>query len=184
LILPRNREAAPIATVCAAALFCASLAGPAPASPDGAQWETATRPEGCLACHLGAPVTEQSDGLVIEGLPKQPIAGEAYPLSIALTDPDLMNAGFLLRVDAEAGSPGTFESVDGRTETMGALARSTYAGSTPAEPGNARWALVWIAPGAIEGPLRFSLWANAGNWDLSPLGDRLHHRDWRLGPRP
>jgi hypothetical protein len=100
-----------------------------------------------------------------------------------LEDPELQNAGFLLAVSAQAGPAGALGSSDERTETNGAMARSTYDGTEPAAAGRASWRLVWTAPAVVEGPLRFDLWANAGNWDLSPLGDRVHHRVWRLaGP--
>jgi len=179
---PSESHAAPIAVIGAASLFAAFLAAPAPASPDGAEWETADNAEGCLACHLGAPVTTESEGLAIDGLPRKPMPGRAYALSITLTDPALQNAGFLLRIAAVTGSPGTLVATDGKTETTGALARSTFDGATPAEPGTAHWQLEWTAPEPIEGPLRFDLWANAGNWDLSPLGDRLHRRSFELDP--
>ena len=39
-----------------------------------------------------------------------------------------------------------------------------------------RWRVTWTAPASLAGPIRFEIWANAGNDDLSPLGDRLHHR--------
>lgn len=174
----------PIVLIGTALLAPVFVATPVPASPDGAEWETATNPEGCLACHLDASLSEPSDALTIEGLPGVPEAGRDYTLSITLTDPALRNAGFLLVITAETGSPGELTAVDGRTETIGTLARSTYDGTTPAEPGKGSWALRWTAPAAIEGPLRFDLWANAGNWDLSPLGDRLHHRSWQLAPTP
>ncbi|HUF72518.1 MAG TPA: choice-of-anchor V domain-containing protein [Gammaproteobacteria bacterium] len=179
---PSESHAAPIALIGAASLLAAFLAAPAPASPDGAEWETADNPEGCLACHLGAPVMTESEGLAIEGLPRKPIPGRAYALSITLADPELQNAGFLLRIAAVTGSPGALEALDTQTETNGALARSTFDGATPAEPGRARWQLEWTAPEPIEAPLRFELWANAGNWDLSPLGDRLHRRSFELAP--
>jgi len=182
-LIPRAAgHAAPIGAIGAATLVSALRSASAPASPDGAEWEIANDPDGCLACHLGAPVTTESAALAIEGLPKQAVAGQTYRLTVTLLDPELENAGFLLAITAEAGSAGSLEAVDGRTETSGALARSTFDGTAPAEPGRAGWELEWIAPEAIEGPLRFDLWANAGNWDLSPLGDRLHRRSWRIGP--
>jgi hypothetical protein len=46
-----------------------------------------------------------------------------------------------------------------------------------------RWTVVWTAPARAAEMIRFELWANAGNDDLSPLGDRLHHRIWQVqGP--
>jgi hypothetical protein len=102
-------------------------------------------------------------------------AGQRYELTIPLEDPGLQNAGFLLTVSARTGAPGSLGARDVLTATNGAMARSTYDGTEPDAPGK--------APAVIEGPLRFDLWANAVNWDLSPLGDRVHHRVWRV-PEP
>ena len=106
--------------------------------------------------------------------------GNAYTLQIVLTDPALQIAGFLLDITSADAPAGTLASVDATTETQGARARSTRAGALPPAPGTMRWTLVWTAPPAPAGPIRFELWANAGNDDLSPLGDRLHHRLWQI----
>ena len=125
-----------------------------------------------------------SQALTIEGLPQQPKAGQSYELTIVLSDPSLKNAGFLLSIVSDGARSGEFSTNDDLTETNGAQARSTWTGSAPPEAGEARWQLVWTAPAVLEGPLRFDLWGNAGNYDLSPLGDRLHHRTWQLEPGP
>jgi len=153
------------------------------ASPDGAEWETAADPEGCQSCHLGSPDPEESPALTLEGLPERPEAGGSYTLTIVLDDPAIRNTGFLLSIGASGGAPGELSALDERVEAMGTLARSTYAGSEPAEPGRARWEVVWTMPEPIPPMFGLSLWANAGNDDLSPLGDRLHHRRWQLAPR-
>lgn len=169
--------------VVGAAMSCCVFASSVSAATDGAEWETATDPQGCTACHLDSPDPADSDALSVEGLPARPQAGQRYELTIALEDPELQNAGFLLAVSTQAGPAGTLTARDALTATNGAMARSTYDGTEPAAPGKACWQLVWTAPELIEGPLRFDLWANAGNWDLSPLGDRVHHRVWRVpGP--
>jgi hypothetical protein len=169
--------------VVGAAVSCGVFASPVSAATDGAEWETAADPQGCRSCHLDSPDPPDSDGLSIEGLPAQVQAGQRYELTIALEDPELQNAGFLLTVSAQAGPAGTLAASDALTATNGAMARSTYDGTEPDAPGKASWELVWTAPAVIEEPLRFDLWANAGNWDLSPLGDRVHHRVWRV-PEP
>jgi hypothetical protein len=123
-----------------------------------------------------------SEALTLAGLPDAPAPGQSYPLTVQIRDPALRNSGFLLSVLSADAAAGELRSVDERTETNGAQARSNYDSSTPEKTGEARWQIIWTAPPAIAGPLRFDLWANAGNYDLSPLGDRLHHRVWTLPP--
>lgn len=173
-------HAAPIVMIGAALL----AQSPASASPDGAEWETADDPEGCRSCHLGAPEISSAAALTLDGLPETPEAGEAYQLTITLVDAALKNAGFLLSIDSDGSAAGRLESKDGRTESSGSRARSNWDGSFPAEPGKSHWQLVWTAPAVIDGAFSFDLWANAGNDDLSPLGDRPYHRRWDIPARP
>lgn len=175
---------APIALIGAVVIVGIVLASPVPASPDGAEWETVADPEGCQSCHLGSPDPTNSGALTIEGLPKVPEARHRYELTIMLEDPELENAGFMLSITSDAAAKGELAAIDERTETHGAMARSTYDGTTPAVAGKASWTLVWTAPASVEAAFSFDLWANAGNWDLSPLGDHLHHRVWNLAPAP
>jgi hypothetical protein len=179
---PADSRAAPIALIGAALLLNTLILTSGLASPDGAAWETAETPNGCLMCHLDSPEISASEALTIEGLPKRPAAGERYELTIVLEDPTLRNAGFLLSIWADGTTTGELSANDDRVETQGAQARSTWDGSLPAAPGEARWQLVWTAPAVVDQPLSFDLWGNAGNDDLSPLGDRLHHRIWQLPP--
>jgi hypothetical protein len=173
-----DSRASTIGQIGAAVLLTAWIATIAVASPDGAAWNTVSDPAGCMQCHRDSPDLPQSQALTLNGLPRRPVAGQRYVLTIAVRDPALKNSGFLLSVLSDEAAAGEFDSVDDRTVTNGAQARSNYDSSTPSEPGEASWRVAWTAPAAIEGPLRFDLWANAGNYDLSPLGDRLHHRIW------
>ena len=169
------------------------LAGTAAASPQGADWLVIDTTDACGSCHLGSPDPTDSTALAIEGLPGRVVAGQSYTLRIVLSDPALQIAGFLLKVSAgdsaagtvagavdDAGSAGTLASIDATTESAGARARSTRAGALPPAPGTMRWTVVWTAPAAPGDITSFEIWANAGNDDLSPLGDRLHHRIWQV----
>ena len=164
----------------AVGIFGCSLAA---ASPDGAEWETAAKPDGCQSCHLGAPISEASAAVTITGLPAAAVAGERYELTISVADPALENAGFLLTIRA-SGTTGTLESRDANTATLGNQARSNWDGSFVTEPGKASWQLAWTAPAAISASVQFDLWVNAGNYDASPLGDRLHHRVFEVAAKP
>jgi hypothetical protein len=160
------------------------VAAPAAAAPDGAEWETASQPQGCLSCHFDSPDPSGSESLTIEGLPQRPEPGRSYSLTLGLRDATLKNAGFMLSVTAGDEPAGALHAVDSSTETAGAKARQTRAGTAPAEPGRSVWHLTWTAPARIDVPIRFDLWGNAGNDDQSPLGDTLHHRVWQLPAEP
>lgn len=177
------RQAAPIAPIGAACLGILAISPSAPASPDGAEWETAALEEGCRSCHLGAPIAEASEALSLGGLPAKLAPNTSYELSIMLEDASLENAGFLLTILTD-GPAGELSASDQRSETQGAQARSTWDGTFPAEPGKARWNLTWTTPDHVEGPVAIELWANAGNYDASPLGDSLHHRVFDIAFAP
>jgi len=146
------------------------------ASPKGADWAVIDDVAGCGSCHLGSPDPTDSPSVSIEGLPGLVSPAQTYTLEIVLADPDLRIAGFLLEVTAADAPAGVLTSLDTTTESRAARARSTRAGARPLSPGTARWRVTWTAPPTLPGPVRFEIWANAGNDDLSPLGDRLHHR--------
>ncbi len=156
---------------------------PAAAFSEGAPWDM-TREEGCGACHFDNPPVEDSPALTLEGLPAEIVPGALYRLTLRLADPELARAGYFAsswRAGAEAGR---FSAEDGRSEASGAKARSTEAGSLPADGGAAEWRLDWQAPEDLDGPLRFEVWANAANDDGSPLSDRIHKLARSLTPSP
>ena len=153
---------------------------PAVASPKGAEWAVIDDDAGCGSCHLGSPDPTRSAAVSIEGLPERVTPALPYELEIVLADPALRIAGFLLEVTAAEAPAGALSSVDATTEAQGARARSTRAGALPPEPGAIRWHVTWTAPPSLAGPIRFEIWANAGNDDLSPLGDRLHHKVFEI----
>jgi hypothetical protein len=148
------------------------------AFPDGAPWETADDPEGCRSCHFDSPDAADSQALGLDGLPERIVAGRSYALMLVLNDESLELAGFLLSVSAAGEPAGRLDAPDGTIETAGAQARSTRDGAEPKSSGLAVWQLHWTAPDELEQPVRFDVWANAGNDDESPFGDRTYHRIW------
>jgi hypothetical protein len=153
---------------------------PAFASPKGAEWAVIDDVAGCGSCHLGSPEPTNSTAISIEGLPERVTPAAPYTLEIVLADPALRIAGFLLEVTTADVPAGMLSSIDATTESQGARARSTRAGALPQVEGAQRWRVLWTAPTTLPGPVRFEIWANAGNDDLSPLGDRLHHRTFEV----
>jgi hypothetical protein len=141
---------------------------------------------GCKGCHLDSPdPADRDEALAIRGLPSELEPGQRYRLTIVLSDPALLTAGFMLSVSTNGEAPGKLSPADETTETLeDTVARSTRAGSVPPAPGEAAWQLDWTAPVPTDEPVRFDLWGNAGNDDLSPLGDRVHHRIWQIPASP
>ena len=157
----------------ALAALLAVCSAPAWGFPEGAPWEVA-RAEGCVTCHFDSRPAENDPALTLEGLPPRLEAGATYALTLSLADPAMARAGFLISAwQGEAGA-GRFRSADGRTESTGAMARSSLAGSEPAPAGQAKWRLTWIAPARLAAPVEFEIWANAANGDDSPFEDRTY----------
>lgn len=178
----RTTSAAAAALYVAAGVGAICLGGlRAHALPDGAPWEAALD-RGCAQCHFDAPPVVESTALALAGLPERVAPGTRYELVVRLEAAEMSNAGFLLSAwQGDKEPAGSFASVDERTAVNGAQARSTKAGAA-VSAGVAEWALEWTAPEASEDVqlVRFELWANAGNDDLSPLGDTTHTRTWRV----
>lgn len=170
-----------VAAIPVAAVLVASP--PAAAFPEGAPWDMA-RDEGCAACHFENPPVMDSSALDVEGLPAEIAPGALYRLTLRLTDPELARAGYFAAAWRDGAGAGRFTAPDDRSETSGAKARSTEAGSLPVAAGAAEWSLDWRAPEGLDGPVRFEVWANAANDDGSPLGDRIHVLARTLTPAP
>jgi hypothetical protein len=152
----------------------------AQALPDGAPWEAA-RDQGCPQCHFDAPAVPDSPALENDGLPQRIEPGARYALVVRLSDAEMRKAGFLLSAWQEGEPAGRFAAVDERTSVNEAQARSTAAGAEVGDAGVVEWPLEWTAPQSVK-PVRFDLWANAGNDDASPLGDATHRRSWSVPP--
>lgn len=165
--------------------FCASIftivqIGASSAHPDAPPWDHdgAEGAQDCTACHFDGASIQDSDGLVLKGLPKKIDPGVVYDLVVKLHSESLKNAGFLMTVHSANG--GVFESKDSRTESEGTAIRSTYAGSRTDVPGKSKWMLQWRAPETLDAVIEFYIAANAGNDDQSPFGDEIHLKSYRI----
>jgi hypothetical protein len=167
---------------CSVAALCgAAYVLPAHTSQDGADWAVSEMEQGCRSCHLSDEPPIESAALKLEGLPASPVAGREYPLTITLEDPALQNAGFMLIIRPADAATGGLRAVDDkRVETNGPQARSTWDASFVETPGRASWQVIWTAPESLDAALSFELWGNAGNYDLSPLEDRIYRNSWSL----
>jgi len=160
----------------------ALLAGPACQSsahafPDGAPWN-AVRDPGCADCHFDGEVHPAAGAVNIEGLPETVAPGGVYRLRITFDGGDADSRyGMLLSFLANGAEAGQFVSSGDGVEIKGAQVRSV----TGLEDRPPRWDAVWQAPETLpaEG-VRVLLWANAGNGDGSPFGDRVYRLDRTL----
>ena len=169
--------------VLAAALALAALApAPAAAYADGAPpgFSGGFGEQSCHACHFDAEPNTAPGTLTIEGVPEQAVAGQRYPLTVTLTRPGLVLAGFQFSARFSDGkqagmlAPGEGEQERVRVETQGTVqyANQRRKGAAPATSGVGRWTVLWTAPetGAVE----FHAAANAANNDESVSGDFVY----------
>ncbi len=157
--------------------FGALLPIAAAAYPDGAPWPAGHGARSdCSACHFDSPAIAASDGLVVEGLDRSLRAGETYPVTLRLSDPDAELAGFVARFERADGMAGRTVPEEG-LEADGPAIRSVR----PVKPDSstASWRFHWTAPNE-PGAIIFYVAANAANGDASPFGDRIHLREWVL----
>lgn len=156
-----------------AAILFASAAS---AAPEGADWDHhgGRGAPDCTACHFDSDTQIDSDRLELEGLPGRLHPSEIYELTLKLSDPTLVTAGFLIRASREENDTGRFVPADDRTEANGARLRTTLEGSRQVRPGLAEWKFSWRAPDKLEGQITFNIAANAANNDMSPFGDVIY----------
>ena len=180
-----------IIRTCAVAWVVAVLLAIGPASrPAGAYAEGAPAgftggfgEQSCDGCHFDSPVNAKPGQLTIAGVPERFTAGERYTLTITLTRPSMAVAGFQLAARFEKGgaqagtlaaAPGEGKRVKVETQSNVQYVNQRVEGSAPAEPGSARWSLVWTAPASGDGTVQIHVAANAADKDGSTRGDFVY----------
>jgi hypothetical protein len=138
--------------------------------------------QSCDGCHFDSPVNAKPGQLTITGVPERFAAGERYTLTITLSRPSLVVAGFQLAARFENGgaqagtlaaAPGDASRVKIETQSNIQYVNQRVEGSAPAEPGTARWSLVWTAP-QTGGTVLVHAAANAADKDGSTRGDFVY----------
>ena len=153
--------------------------------------------QSCDACHFHAAPNAGPGKLTIEGVPDRFEAGQAYRVTIALTQPGIKLAGFQLaaRFKDDGTQAGALAKESDADTRVGIEAPSgvQYAGqrregATVSTPNESRWTVVWTAPlddarGCPE-PCRrapastrtvvFHVAANAANGDERADGDYVY----------
>jgi hypothetical protein len=140
--------------------------------------------DSCLACHFDEDLNEPPGRLILSGVPASYTPGETYSVSVALTRPGMVLAGFQLTARFEDGTQaGTLTSPSGAeervaispdTETRVLYAHQRGTAAEPAAPGAARWTVSWTAPAADARAVLFHAAANAADGDGSASGDFVY----------
>ena len=168
--------------------------------------------QSCDACHFHAAPNAGPGKLTLEGVPEQFVAGQAYRVTIALTQPGMKLAGFQLaaRFKDDGTQAGTLAKESDKDARVGIETPSgvQYAGqrregATVSTENESRWTVMWTAPldnaqGCPEPCPRapsstrtvvFHVAANAANGDERADGDYVYTLTRELhaqaaGPNP
>jgi hypothetical protein len=137
--------------------------------------------QACDACHFEAAVNTKPGQLTLTGVPERYVEGQAYPLTITLTRPDMKMGGFQLSARMEDGGTqaGTLAPQIGEEKRIrmekGAIqyVNQRLEGTSLAEPGTAKWTVVWTAP-KVAGNVVFHAAGNAADKDEAARGDFVY----------
>lgn len=111
--------------------------------------------QACDACHFHAAPNAGPGRLTIDGVPDRFIAGQAYRITIALSQPAMKLAGFQLSArfkddGAQAGTLATEPDSDTRvgidSQSGVQYAGQRRDGAALVTPNESRWTLMWTAP--------------------------------------
>jgi hypothetical protein len=138
--------------------------------------------QSCDACHFHAAPNAGPGKLTIEGVPDRFIAGQAYRITIALSQPAMNLAGFQLSArfkddGAQAGTlakePDSETRVAIETQSGVQYAGQRREGAATVTPNESRWTLMWTAPAATR-TVVFHVAANGANGDERADGDYVY----------
>ncbi len=179
-----KRQSNGAATLALLAASCSATL--ALAYPEGAPWGAADpgASEHCASCHWERDAVEQSESIMLQGLPALLTAGEQYSLQLTLEGTTFEVSGLQVIAMIEQGTAGTFAPGDDDAETSlhGTAIRSTAVRAN--EDGSVRWQFDWRAPiGKLE-RITFLIAASAANNDQSPFGDQIHYREISVPAAP
>jgi hypothetical protein len=138
--------------------------------------------QACDGCHFDSPINVKPGQLTIAGVPERFSAGERYTLTLTLTHPAMKIAGFQMTARLESGgaqagtlavAPGEEKRIKIETQSGVQYANQRREGTTLADPGTARWTVVWTAP-TVDGTVVFNAAANAADKDDATRGDFVY----------
>jgi hypothetical protein len=144
----------------------------------------------CVSCHFEGQVNQAPGTLALVGVPEQYEAGKVYPVTVTLTRPGMLIAGFELSVRFESGAQaGTLELLPDDKDKIGLTLERDVQYAHHLRPGTSRvvsdtsrWTLRWTAPSS-SAPVVFNAVGNAANSDDSPLGDFIFTTEVKARPQ-
>jgi hypothetical protein len=136
--------------------------------------------QACDACHFEAALNTRPGQLTLAGIPDRYVAGQSYPITITISRPGMAMGGFQLSVRMESGGlqAGVLAVPSGeekriRVEKGSVLyVNQRLEGTALAEPGTAKWTVLWTAPNG-PGVIVFHAAANAADKDEAARGDYI-----------
>jgi hypothetical protein len=169
--------------VATAIIAAGSASSPVAAYADGAPagFTGGFGEQACDACHFEAALNTKPGQLTLTGVPDRFTAGERYPLTITLSRPGMAMGGFQLSARMENGgvqagtlAPGPGDETRIKIEPGKVqYANQRQAGTALADPGTAKWTVIWTAP-ATPGAVIFHVAANAADKDEAARGDYIY----------
>jgi hypothetical protein len=202
-----------------AVVVCAALLGPTAGSTDPAVAWAGTLPahgdrvarppyrdgppvgfsggfgeDSCQACHFEAEVNQPPGAVVLAGVPRRYVSGEAYPLTVTLTRPGVAVGGFMLTArlagsGAQAGvlsvaaDEGPRVSISTDPESGVQYAHQRADGSSHVTADTMQWTVLWSAPDLDGGGVLLHVSALAADGDDSASGDHVFTTWASVGPR-
>jgi Secretion system C-terminal sorting domain len=126
----------------------------------------------CSSCHGGGTVN--GSGVTLTGAPASYVAGQTYPLTLTIKDPDAVSGGF--QIVATNGTTtaqiGTF--VAGTASKLNNTARPVQSAPKLFAAGSVAWTFNWTAP-TTGTAVKFNYSAVAGNNDGNEnVGDAVY----------
>jgi hypothetical protein len=144
----------------------------------------------CVQCHIGNEINAYGGRVSVEGLPEAFEPGAEYVLTILLQAEETEVAGFELSARYAGGrlhglSAGALRAADLRVAVRDSAgvsyAHHSRDGSPAPSPDGSSWTVLWTAPKEPT-PVAFSVAANSGNADNSPLSDLVYTNEVVVPP--
>jgi hypothetical protein len=139
--------------------------------------------DSCTACHFDEDLNEAPGSVALTGVPASYAPGAAYPITISLSRPGMVLAGFQLTARFESGTQagelaapaGAEERIAISPKDNGVLyAHQRGASAEPTGAATARWTVRWTAPAGVGRAVLFHVAANAADGDGSASGDYVY----------
>jgi hypothetical protein len=133
----------------------------------------------CASCHSGG--TTAGASLTLAGAPTSYVAGQAYPLTLTITDPDAVSGGFQIVATNGITTAQIGSFIAGAGVKLNNANRAVQSSPKLFSSGSVAWSFNWVAP-ATGAAVQFTYSVVAGNSDGDEtVGDAVYSGS-RIGP--